>query len=59
MDKELKYNQEPSLVEHEATVVDRRLEVFKTKVWHLRGALWWAHNDLIKRTQRQFNDHHL
>jgi hypothetical protein len=40
---------------------DIRLEMFKKLVPYLRGALWWAHNDLIKDRQPEFNqnDEHI
>lgn len=40
---------------------DRTLEAFKKIVPHLRGALWWVRNDLLKERQRTFNqnDEHI
>lgn len=34
---------------------DRTLEAFKALVPHLRGALWWVRNDLLKARQATFN----
>lgn len=34
---------------------DRTLEAFKAFVPHLRGALWWVRNDLLKKRQKTFN----
>ena len=34
---------------------DIQLEMFKKLVPYLRGALWWAQNDLIKDRQSEFN----
>lgn len=34
---------------------DKQFEVFKKLVPYLRGALWWARNDLIKFRQPEFN----
>ena len=34
---------------------DIQLEMFKKLVPYLRGALWWAQNDLIKDRQFEFN----
>lgn len=34
---------------------DRRLTAFRQIVPHLRGALWWIRNDLLKVRQPQFN----
>ena len=40
---------------------DRMFEAFKRLVPYLRGALWWAKNDLLKQRQNQFNqsDQHI
>ena len=40
---------------------NRTFEVFKKLVPHLRGALWWVRNDLLKERQRAFNqnDNHI
>lgn len=35
--------------------MDRTFEAFKKVVPYLRGALWWAQNDLVKDRQREFN----
>lgn len=35
--------------------IDITFEAFKKLVPYLRGALWWAKNDLIKYEQQQFN----
>jgi len=35
--------------------IERTFEAFKKMVPYLRGALWWAQNDLIKDRQREFN----
>jgi len=35
--------------------IERTFEAFKVMVPYLRGALWWAQNDLIKDRQREFN----
>jgi hypothetical protein len=34
---------------------DKQFEMFKKLVPYLRGALWWARNDLIKHRQPEFN----
>ena len=34
---------------------DKKLEMFKKLVPYLRGALWWARNELIKYRQPAFN----
>lgn len=34
---------------------DKQFEMFKKLVPYLRGALWWARNDLIKFRQPEFN----
>ena len=34
---------------------DLTFEAFRQLVPYLRGALWWAHNDLIKERQKEFN----
>lgn len=36
-------------------VADRVLDAFKKIVPHLRGALWWSDNDVIKERQPEFN----
>lgn len=35
--------------------MNRQFELFRTAVTHLRGALWWANNDLIKERNKMFN----
>ena len=41
--------------------IDMAFEAFKQLIPHLRGALWWGCNDLIKSKQPQFNqnDEHI
>lgn len=41
--------------------IDRVFETFKKVIPHLRGALWWGRNDLIKSRQAEFNpdDEHI
>lgn len=36
---------------------DKKFLAFKMLVPHLRGALWWVRNDLIKERQSGFNPH--
>ena len=36
-------------------VADRVLDAFKKIVPHLRGALWWSDNDVLKERQPEFN----
>ena len=52
--KELKNTQMPPSVEQRPTIVDRRLEAFKTMVRHLRGSLWWGRDDVIKNRNPTF-----
>lgn len=41
----------------EAMIKDRTLEAFKKFVPHMRGALWWCANDLLKERTPAFNQH--
>lgn len=40
--------------ERSPTVVDRRLETFKTLVRHLRGSLWWGRDEEMQRWNPTF-----